>query len=175
MHFDTNTIQEFLESKYNYVHDVAPVADGWWSQALTFYSGEEKLVLRINQHPVDFQKDIFAWEHFNSAAIRIPEIKSTGNFNQDYFYCVSEFIEGTPLRSDHLQVERPADAFAHWPILSWISWTPSTALDTSQHCRAGAIPAPMATDFSTAGKRSCYRSIIQNILPAGKSLLPVPG
>jgi hygromycin-B 4-O-kinase len=96
MHFDTNTIQEFLESKYNYVHDVEPVADGWWSQALTFYSGEEKLVLRINQHPVDFQKDIFAWEQFNSAAIRIPEIKSTGNFNQDYFYCVSEFIEGTP-------------------------------------------------------------------------------
>lgn len=82
--------------KYNYVHDVEPVADGWWSQALTFFTGEEKLVLRINQHPLDFQKDVFAWEHFNSETIPVPEIKSTGNFNGDYFYCVSEFVDGIP-------------------------------------------------------------------------------
>lgn len=111
MHFDTNTIQEFLNEKYNYVHDVEPVADGWWSQALTFFSGEEKLVLRINQHPVDFQKDIFAFEHFNSEAIRIPEIKSTGNFDENYFYCISEFIDGIPsdriLLSENLQEHLP--------------------------------------------------------------------
>ncbi|QEC44068.1 phosphotransferase family protein [Pseudobacter ginsenosidimutans] len=111
MHFDTNTIQEFLETKYNYVHDVEPVADGWWSQALTFFSGEEKLVLRINQHPADFQKDVFAWEHFNSADLRVPEIKSTGNFNGNYFYCVSEFVDGIPsdrvLAADHLPLHLP--------------------------------------------------------------------
>lgn len=116
MHFDTNTIQEFLETKYNYVHDVEPVADGWWSQALTFFSGEEKLVLRINQHPVDFQKDIFAWEHINSTDIPVPEIKSTGNFNQDYFYCVSEFVEGIP--SDRvLPIE---DLSLHLPLANTI-------------------------------------------------------
>lgn len=96
MHFDIPVIREFLETKYNYVHDVEPVADGWWSQALTFYTGEEKLVLRINQHPVDFQKDVFAYSQFNSEAIRIPEVKSAGSFNKDYFYCISEFIEGIP-------------------------------------------------------------------------------
>jgi hygromycin-B 4-O-kinase len=100
MHFETDTVREFLETKYNYVHDVEPVADGWWSQALTFYSGEEKLVLRINRHPVDFQKDEFAYRQFNGPSIRIPEVRSAGNFDQEYFYCISEFIEGVP--SDRL-------------------------------------------------------------------------
>lgn len=31
MYFNTITIQEFLETKYNYVHNVEPVVDGWWS------------------------------------------------------------------------------------------------------------------------------------------------
>lgn len=109
MHFDINTIQEFLDTKYNYVHDVEPVADGWWSQALTFSSGEEKLVLRINQHPVDFQKDVFAYSHFNSPALRIPEVKLAGNFNPDYFFCVSEFIEGIP--SDRILLSENLDSY----------------------------------------------------------------
>lgn len=99
MHFDIPQIQQFLDTKFNYIHNIEPVADGWWSQALTFYAGEEKLVLRINQHLRDFQKDVFAYRHLNSPGCCIPEVKATGDFTPGYFYCISEFIEGIPADS----------------------------------------------------------------------------
>jgi hygromycin-B 4-O-kinase len=107
MHFDISAIQQFLTRRYPDVHNLQPLANGWWSQALSFSTVQQDLVLRINQHPTDFQKDVFAFKHFSSPALTIPEVVATGSYDDSHYFCISNFIAGTP--SDRILMPKDID------------------------------------------------------------------
>ncbi|HVI48814.1 MAG TPA: aminoglycoside phosphotransferase family protein [Chitinophaga sp.] len=96
MHITQHELLPFLIERFDEVHELWPLADGWWSQAFSFIAADRKLVVRISRKIRDFQKDVYAYFHFNSPAIVIPEVLETGRFNDEFFYCVTALIEGTP-------------------------------------------------------------------------------
>lgn len=108
MHLSLKQLQEFLNKYFNDLHDVEHLGDGWWSQAFSFYTGEQKFVIRISKHLTDFKKDRFAHKHFSNKEIPIPRIMETGPFNKDLFYCISEYSDGTP--SDQVIRNQDPDA-----------------------------------------------------------------
>lgn len=96
MHITQQELLPFLNERFGDVYELRPLADGWWSQAFTFMAGDRKLVIRISRKIRDFQKDAYAYFQFNNPAIGIPQVLETGRFNDDFFYCVTVFIDGTP-------------------------------------------------------------------------------
>lgn len=96
MHINIKPLKEFLDKKFKHCGSIEPIGDGWWSQALSFYSNDEKLVIRISKHLTDFEKDDFAYKHFKSFEVPIPKIIEIGQFNTQFFYCISEYYEGIP-------------------------------------------------------------------------------
>ncbi|HEX5505285.1 MAG TPA: aminoglycoside phosphotransferase family protein [Thermomicrobiales bacterium] len=79
--------------------DVAPVAGGVFSRAYGFTAGGRRYVVRFNAVPQadeSFAKDVFAGEHFASAALPIPRVVATGRA-ADEFYAISERVAGRTL------------------------------------------------------------------------------
>lgn len=94
MHIEFEEAAIFLSKKFKHVMHLQHLAEGWWAQAFSFSSEKGKFVLRISAHPQDFSKDKFAYENFNSTTVPIARILETGQFNQEFHYCLSAFCEG---------------------------------------------------------------------------------
>ncbi|SIQ77384.1 hygromycin-B 4-O-kinase [Mucilaginibacter lappiensis] len=96
MHIGINSLHVFLRKQFTGISDVKHIADGWWSQVFSFKTDEGSRVIRISKHLTDFRKDIFAYTHFNSAQIPVPEIIAAGKYDTQFFYCVSKYVDGIP-------------------------------------------------------------------------------
>lgn len=96
MHIDLDSLSHFLRRQFTGVDDIKHIADGWWSQAFSFKTSEGARVIRISKHLTDFRKDVFAYTHFNSTKIPIPEVIISGKYDEEFFYCVSRYVEGIP-------------------------------------------------------------------------------
>lgn len=96
---DKTVIRAFLAQQWSEsVVTVENLVEGEDSQALYFDSDGRRYALRLNASDYGFQKDAYAYEHFASGSIPIPEIVQTGQFNADFAYCISEFVEGQTLQ-----------------------------------------------------------------------------
>jgi hygromycin-B 4-O-kinase len=94
---DTLLIKSFLRSHLHWsVLSVAQIGDGMFSQAFSFELDQKEFVIRLNRHCEDFQKDVFAYEHF-SCRLPIPKIIAQGHFNQDYYFAIAERCIGNTL------------------------------------------------------------------------------
>jgi hygromycin-B 4-O-kinase len=64
--------------------------------------------MRVNSWLEDFQKDVFAREHFSSTALPIPQVVCIGKFDETQHYCITLRCEGRTLKdnnnADDLQV-----------------------------------------------------------------------
>lgn len=96
MHTGLPQLERFLQQYSDATSDIRPVGEGWWSQAFSFLQQGERRVIRIGRHPDDFRKDAIAYRHWNRAGIPIPAIYDIGTYDTDLYYCISEFIAGTP-------------------------------------------------------------------------------
>lgn len=94
MHIRTEELTAFLSGRFNGADEIEHIGDGWWSQAFAFSATGKRWVIRISKHLTDFEKDIYAYTHFLSPQVPIPAILETGMFNEELYYCISEFIEG---------------------------------------------------------------------------------
>lgn len=96
MHTGLPQLEQFLQQYADAVSDIRPIGEGWWSQAFSFLQQGNKRVIRIGRHPDDFRKDAVAYRHWNLAGISIPAVYDIGHYDADLYYCISEFIAGTP-------------------------------------------------------------------------------
>jgi hygromycin-B 4-O-kinase len=94
---DTLLVKSFLQSHLHWkVSNVAQLGAGMFSQAFLFELDQKEFVIRLNRYCQDFQKDIFAYEHF-FPKLPIPKITEQGRFNQDYYFAIAERCIGNTL------------------------------------------------------------------------------
>jgi hygromycin-B 4-O-kinase len=110
--FSHDVVREYTaEAQGAIAESVTQLSEGHNSQAFSFETNEgKKLVLRIGKYEQDFVMDRYAHDHFNKDALPIPAVLDIGPFRDGTFYCVSEFVEGTP--SDQLNAKKFADALS---------------------------------------------------------------
>jgi hygromycin-B 4-O-kinase len=64
------------------------------SQAFSFQTNEGSFVIRVNIHSTSFHKDKYAFEHFATKEIPIPEIIQIGKLDDVYSFAISKKAEG---------------------------------------------------------------------------------
>jgi hygromycin-B 4-O-kinase len=79
------------------VSRLAPLSGGESSQAFGFLANDNHYVIRVNSDPTSFEMDRYAYRHFSSAEVPIPEIVQIGNFDDALHYAISRKFDGTLL------------------------------------------------------------------------------
>jgi hygromycin-B 4-O-kinase len=96
---DDLSVKSFLQSHLCLqVSNVAQIGAGMFSQAFSFKLEQKEFVIRLNAYFEDFQKDVFAYQHFSSK-LPIPKILEQGRFNQDYYFAIVERCMGNTLNA----------------------------------------------------------------------------
>jgi hygromycin-B 4-O-kinase len=96
---DALLVTSFLQSHLHLqVSNVAQIGAGMFSQAFSFKLEQKEFVIRLNSYFEDFQKDVFAYQHFSSK-LPIPKILEQGRFNQDYYFAIAERCMGNTLNA----------------------------------------------------------------------------
>lgn len=95
---DTKKVIAFLQKNFDKnTSSINFLKGGEMSQAFSFKSNGKDLVIRINNKSYSFEKDRYAFEHFNSLRVPIPKIFSLGRFDKNLFYAISEMASGKTL------------------------------------------------------------------------------
>lgn len=88
---EAGEVLSFLQNQTNSeIHEVMPIAGGEMSKAFLFRSDGKDFVIRLSQYPESFQKDKYAYEHFATDEIPIPQVIEIGRFDNQHSYCISE-------------------------------------------------------------------------------------
>lgn len=95
---DARIVLEFLRKKFDRnIISIDPLEGGEMSQAFSFNAGSGKFVIRVDTEIKAFEKDKFAFEHFASNKIPIPEVIRLGRLDQKYYYAITKKAEGQTL------------------------------------------------------------------------------
>lgn len=96
----TDKIHKFLTAKqYAAPGSIKQLTEGNVAQALYFENEQsDKLVLRIASKDEEFLRDQYAFEKFGQQ-LPIPRVREIGKFDDSSFFCISDYIEGTPSNS----------------------------------------------------------------------------
>jgi len=91
-------MQQFLGSVFNpLAEQVTWIASGWFSQVFSFEVGERAYIIRLNPYEADFQKDVFAYQHYAGPGLPVPRILQIGQFDRRYYFAISERCAGKAL------------------------------------------------------------------------------
>lgn len=91
-------IEGHLRSRFGQVEDFGPLAEGEESQAFAFRGDGESLVVRVNTARAGFDKDRYAYRHFASAFVPVPEVRSVETL-EDFWLCISVRAPGQTLQA----------------------------------------------------------------------------
>ena len=80
------------------VSSVDFIAGGESSQAFSFHSKGSDFIVRVNKSDRSFRKDRYAFEHFASVAIPIPQIVHIGQ-GEGYAFAISTMASGTTIKN----------------------------------------------------------------------------
>ena len=78
----------------NSASDFVPLRGGEASQAFSFDASDEGYVVRVNTNAESFEKDQYAYRHFSSEHIPIPEIVRIGRLDDALHFAISHKVEG---------------------------------------------------------------------------------
>jgi len=92
---DSRVAEHFLANQFGpEVGQIEKIRGGELAEAFFFEADGVELVLRIHSRSYGFIKDRYAFEHFRSHEVPIPEIVKYGRFEGDKFYAVSRRAPG---------------------------------------------------------------------------------
>jgi hygromycin-B 4-O-kinase len=95
---EKEAVDDFLKIHFGeQVSNIETIQGGELSQAFSFRIQDEEYVIRINANPEGFQKDVYAFKHFSSAKLPIPEITEIGKLNDTQYFAISKKASGTVL------------------------------------------------------------------------------
>lgn len=80
------------------ISNLTKLVEGEDSQAFRFISSGQGFVVRINKSEYGFRKDAYAYSHFSSPHIPIPQVAQVGRLDNEHFFCISEYIDGPTLQ-----------------------------------------------------------------------------
>lgn len=88
-------VASFLENHFNQpIRDLAYIEGGEGSQAFSFGLKNKEYVVRINTRDYSFKRDRYAYEHFRSDQVPIPQIIEIGKLDDKFHYAISEKVDG---------------------------------------------------------------------------------
>ena len=90
-------IQALVERMVGPVSQLEPLPEGLVSQVYGFCRGQARYVVRVAPTREGFDKDAFAWRHFSSADLPIPEVFTVDSFG-DISACISRRAGGVRVR-----------------------------------------------------------------------------
>jgi hygromycin-B 4-O-kinase len=98
---EQEAVMVFLESHYKTpISNLVFIGGGEGSQAFSFETGEEKFIIRVNRHSDNgFKKDQYAFSHFGSLKIPVPEIIEIGQLDSGQYFALSKKAEGEVLKN----------------------------------------------------------------------------
>jgi aminoglycoside phosphotransferase (APT) family kinase protein len=92
----------FLASYYNQAPtDVKELYGGKHSTAYSYALNTHEYVIRINENKDGFLKDEFAYRNFSGQGILIPRVHTTGYYNNELFFCISDKVTGETVRDQY--------------------------------------------------------------------------
>lgn len=92
---DKRIVLKFLVN--NFAADIKtldPVKGGEKSQVFSFSSKKNEFIIRMYSKKLGFEKDKYAYEHFNSEKIPIPKTFQTGKLNEALYYSITGKVKG---------------------------------------------------------------------------------
>jgi hygromycin-B 4-O-kinase len=100
-------VDAFLRERFAHeVKNVRPMQEGEVSQAFSF-EWDKGYVIRINRSIAGFQKDAYAYKHFHSDRIPIPEVIQIGHIDEQHAFCITEHAPGLTLQDvDHETIQQ---------------------------------------------------------------------
>ncbi len=92
---DADLVLSFLKENFDaLITHIEFISGGESSQAFSFQTEKGSFVIRINGSKGSFEKDEYAFKHFASEIIPIPEIIRIGQLDEKYFFAISAKAEG---------------------------------------------------------------------------------
>lgn len=99
MRVDLTALRSILSEQFSSpVSELSPIGSGMFSEAFRCALGPRELVVRVSGTRKGFDKDQYAYEHFSSKTVPIPELLATGRID-DAYYAVSPRAPGERLDS----------------------------------------------------------------------------
>jgi hygromycin-B 4-O-kinase len=133
-------ILRFLQTRFSPgVSQLEPLIEGEESQAFAFMAADKPYVVRINPSAEGFQKDAYAYRHFNSEAVPIPQVYQIGVIDQRHAFCISARMPGRTLQAaDAATVRRLlAPTLQVWMAISTIDISATTGFGDFDSSGAG--------------------------------------
>lgn len=88
-------VLHFLQNNFDEnIIAVIPIKGGETSLAYFFATDNKEYVLRLNISSSSFEKDKYAYEHFNSDKIPVPKVAGLGQISKELYYAVTERATG---------------------------------------------------------------------------------
>ncbi|MCK4607880.1 MAG: aminoglycoside phosphotransferase family protein [Gammaproteobacteria bacterium] len=104
---DQLKLQEFLSKEMEEdISILTRLSAGMFSEAYLFVAKKQEYVVRINRHEQDFQKDIYAYQHFGDL-LPIPKIVKEGRYDNEYYYSIASKCQG--VTHDKLDIKSAKD------------------------------------------------------------------
>lgn len=94
---DQRTVLRFLQREFNNIISLNLLEGGEMSRPFSFKVNDEEFVIRIDTEMRTFEKDKYAFKHFVSDKIPIPEMIKSGKLNKRYFYAITKKVKGKTL------------------------------------------------------------------------------
>lgn len=93
---DQETITSFLNGIFpEGISNFETIKGGEGSQAFSFSVLDDQYIIRINKNgSVGFEKDQYAFRHFASPILPIPEVCNIGKIDENLYFCISKKSEG---------------------------------------------------------------------------------
>lgn len=101
---DNEVVLNFLKSDFAPdIQSLTTIKEGETSQAFSFSSKDSEFIIRVNPKKHGFEKDKYAYEHFNSQKVPIPKTFQIGQLSDNFYYSITEKAMGKVI--DHFEKE----------------------------------------------------------------------
>lgn len=95
LQFSVSKIEDFLGNNFNkHSKVIKEFTENEVSRAFLFAADGEEYVIRIDRKLSNFQRDKYAYKHFSTQRIIIPETIQLGRWKAAFFYSITRKLEG---------------------------------------------------------------------------------
>lgn len=91
-------VEVLLVKSLGDISDLEPIVEGEESQAFSFNSNGQSLIVRVNSDIEGFKKDAYAFSNFSSSRIPIPKVIKLEQSDSKHSLCISEKMPGITLQ-----------------------------------------------------------------------------
>jgi hygromycin-B 4-O-kinase len=95
---ESEQVLKFLQENFDKtVSNLTLLKGGELSCPYSFTSSVNEYIIRIDSQIASYQKDEYAWKHFGSSQLSIPEMIRSGKFDEKLYFSITRKVNGKTL------------------------------------------------------------------------------